>query len=301
MAVDFQLIDDSENLLRVCEDLRQFSWLAVDTEFERTNTYYAELCLLQLASPDSTVLIDPIRINNLEPVFALLFDESIIKVFHSARQDLEIFYHLKGQVPVPLFDTQLAAPLLGYDESIGYANLVQAMLGVELGKSQTRTNWKQRPLRRKQLEYAAEDVIYLAKIYELMRDKLAGHISEKVLDQQHEALTRDEVYAPDPAGLWIKIRAAKSFSGNNLSVLQQLSTWREETARRENRPRKWILSDRAIIDIARALPEDIDSLSDIKSVDNKTREAYGEMLLSRIKTGIEQPPLAFPERNGYKL
>ena len=140
MNEDLQLIQNESALAQHCERLRGSAWLAVDTEFERTNTYYPELCLVQVANDRMTAVIDPLAIADLEPLYELLYDPAISKVFHAARQDLELFFHIKGNVPAPVFDTQLAATLLGYDKEIGYANLVKATLGVELAKTQTRTN-----------------------------------------------------------------------------------------------------------------------------------------------------------------
>ncbi len=291
---DYIYVDDAASLVCVCERLRYSTWLAIDTEFERVSTYYPELCLLQIANGTEVVIIDPLAIDDLEPLFALLYDNAITKVFHSARQDLELFFHLKGKVPLPLFDTQLAAPLLDYDATMGYANLVKAMLGVELSKSQTRTNWKRRPLKEKQLRYAADDVIYLGRIYEIMFEKLAASGQLESLGQQLAALARPEVYVPDPADQWVKIREAKRFSGTNLSVLQQLTSWREETARSENLPRKWVLPDRAIIDMARLLPTDADALAEVKSVTTEARQKYGPALLSRIVEAQRMPPRPVP-------
>ena len=165
MNKKYLTIENEEDLGKFCEQLKGSPWLAVDTEFERTQTYFPELCLLQVANADIAAIIDPIAIADLDPFFEVLYDKSITKVFHSGHQDLEIFFNLKGSVPTPIFDTQIAAPLLGYAEQIGYAKLVHQLSGVELGKAFTRSDWKQRPLKQGQLEYAINDVTYLGVAY----------------------------------------------------------------------------------------------------------------------------------------
>jgi len=282
MNEDLELIENESALAQHCERLRGSAWLAVDTEFERTNTYYPELCLVQVANERMTAVIDPLAIADLEPLYDLLYDAAICKVFHAARQDLELFFHIKGNVPAPVFDTQQAATLLGYDREIGYANLVKATLGVELAKTQTRTNWKRRPLTHTQLEYAADDVIYLARVYELFKLKLdaSGQLPE--MEAACAALTRPELYQPDPGMMWQKIKAARHLDGKALAVLKQLAAWRELTARTENQPRKWILQDSTLLDMARRLPADRDALSCIKGMNDRALKKYGAALLEIV-------------------
>jgi len=293
---DFILVDDDQSLDKLCHQLRETSWLAIDTEFERTNTYFPELCLIQVSNGCQVFIIDPLRIKNLEPLHDLLYLTSIVKVFHSARQDLELFFHIKGCVPMPVFDTQLAAPLMGYESSPGYARLVKDILGVELSKSQTRTNWKRRPLTDEQLRYAADDVIYLAQIYQRMRENLGETKFSSVVVDHCSALNDASIYSPDPDRLWTKIKEASRYSGEKLAALQQLSSWREKTAKQENRPRKWILQDRAILDMARYLPASEAELASIKSLNDAVRRKYGETLLEIIERARQSKPLPVPDR-----
>ncbi len=282
MNKDLVFIDNDVALTRLCEQLQGCSWLAVDTEFERVSTYYPELCLLQVANNGITAVIDPLAIANLEPLYDMLYDPSITKVFHAARQDLEIFFHIKGELPVPLFDTQIAASMLGYDKQTSYANLISEILGVALAKTQTRTNWKRRPLNRSQLEYAADDVIYLGQVYELLLAKLIESGHKSLLDEECNALARPELYLPDPETMWLKIKEARKLEGNSLAVLQQLAAWREITARAENQPRKWILQDYTLVDMARLLPASQDDLSRIKGVNERVLQRHGATLLEII-------------------
>ncbi len=288
MNKDLVFIDSDLALTQLCGQLKGCSWLAVDTEFERVNTYYPELCLLQLANNEITAVIDPLIIANLEPLYDVLYDASITKVFHAARQDLEVFFHIKGELPVPLFDTQIAAALLGHDKHIGYANLIREVLGVELAKTQTRTNWKRRPLSRSQLEYAADDVIYLGQVYELFLIKLIESGHKSLMDEEFNVLLRPKLYQSDPENMWRKIREARKLKGNVLAVLQQLAAWREITARAENRPRKWILHNNTLVEMARLLPANQDDLSRIKGVNKRVLKRHGATLLDIIgRAGVE--------------
>jgi ribonuclease D len=284
MNKDLVLINSNLALTQLCGQLQGASWLAVDTEFERSCTYYPELCLLQVASNEITAVIDPLPIADLTPLYTVLYDPAITKVFHAARQDLELFFHIKGAVPAPLFDTQIAAALRGYNQQIGYANLAREVLHVDLAKTQTRTNWKHRPLSRRQLEYAADDVIYLGQLYELLLAKLINSNQLPLLEEQCNALTRLELYEPDQETMWlkIKIREVDNFNGKPLAVFKRLAAWREITARTENRPRKWILKDHTLVEMARLLPACLEDLSCINGVNEWIVKRHGATLLEII-------------------
>ena len=276
MKNHLQLIDDEMSLKKLCARLQGCPWLAVDTEFERESTYYPELCLVQVAGNGNVGLIDTLAIADLEPLYALLYDPSITKVFHSARQDFEIFYHLKGKLPAPLFDTQIAAALRGYDQQTGYASLVKDVLDVDLAKSQTRTDWKRRPLSPEQLHYAMDDVIYLGPLYELLLGKLIEFGQLPQFQEQCRALNRSELYEPDPETMWqkIRIRAVKNFREPSLTVFKKLAAWRELTAREQNLPRKWLLADHALVEIAKRLPESIEEFTAIDKISEKMAKRY---------------------------
>ena len=246
--------------------------------------------MIQVANADIAAIIDPIAINNLESFFEILYDQSITKVFHSAHQDLEIFLHLKGSVPTPVFDTQIAAPLLGYAEQIGYGKLAQQVTGIELGKAFTRSDWKFRPLKKGQLEYAINDVIYLGLIYVEFVEKLEKLNRSSWLEKDFSALGDADRYQPDPEHVWKKIRESKKLKGEKLAVLQKLAAWREVTARKENSPRNWLVKDDAIVDMAQLLPEDMNELSRIKTLQDRFVKKYGEGLLKIIHEGRNNSP-----------
>jgi len=274
------LIDDEASLSILCEKLKESRWLAVDTEFERVSTYYPELCLVQVSNGELTAVVDPIAIKDINPLLDLLYQPSITIVLHSAHQDLEIFFNIKRSVPVTLFDTQLAAPLLGYAQGIGYGNLVKEVLDIELEKGHARADWKKRPLIEGMLRYAADDVIYLGKVYEIFIEKLKVIKDKSALNDKLDRLKKPATYEPDPGLMWKKIFAAKKMKGKQLDIIKKLAAWREITARKRNRPRKWILSDLSLIEMVKQLPEDKTELLKIDKVSEKIVDRYGEELLT---------------------
>ncbi len=282
MNHDYIFIDDTAALTTLCEQMTGSPWLAVDTEFERERTYYPELCLLQIANTEITAIIDPLTIPDLGPVFDLLYNPAITKVFHSARQDLEIFFHLKGSLPLPLYDTQLAGAAAGYDNSIGYANLVEKMLAVTLDKAHTRTDWKRRPLKPSHLRYAADDVIYLGLIYEQLLTRITNPDKLTSLQNEFRKMNDPLLYVPAPETMWQKISESRKFSSPELTLLQQLAAWRELTARSENLPRKWVMPDQMLIDIARLMPATDEELASIKGQPAGLLQRHGSTLLALV-------------------
>ena len=206
---DYLLIDTAEDLENLCHQLQDAAWLAVDTEFLRESTYFPKLCLLQIATPQLTACIDALSISKIDVVLDLIYRKNIVKVMHAARQDLEIFYHLRGSLPQPVFDSQLAAPLLGHPEQMGYASLVEAFLGIHLSKAHTRTDWSQRPLSDAQLQYAADDVRYLAQLYPLLYAKLEQLDRLDWLADDFTALTDPVQYERPPEQAWLRVKGAQ--------------------------------------------------------------------------------------------
>lgn len=246
-----EYIDNFAALERACQQLGQSQTICVDTEFHRETTYYPQLALIQLANPERTYCIDPLAIENLQPLQALFANTGILKVFHAAGQDMEIFLHTFGSLPTPVFDTQIAATLLGLGEQIGYAALIQEYLHVDVDKSQTRTDWMQRPLSDKQIEYAGGDVYHLCKVYPMMAHQLHALQREDWLADDFRALANPQNYLPHPPDMWRKIKANQKLRGVELAILQATTAWREITAQQRNKPRKRIINDDALIDMAR--------------------------------------------------
>lgn len=293
---DLLYIVDQPALNDFCAGLRGVSWLALDTEFIREQTYYPQLCLIQIASADRVACIDPLALPSLDPLLDLLYDPAITKVLHAAQQDLEIFYHLRGAVPTPVFDTQLAALVLGYGSQIGYAALVQQLLGVELDKTHTRANWRHRPLAPEWLAYAAADVRYLRELYPRQQAALAARGWLDALAEDFAALAVPDRYRLQPWEAWRRIREHNRLRGVQRAVLRTLAAWREERASTHDRPRRWILDDAALLELARRMPKTPDELSRIRGLPATTVQRQGETLLARIATARAEPPEQWPVR-----
>jgi ribonuclease D len=292
-------VDSPDALLRLCNELAAEPWLVLDTEFIREDSYYPKLCLIQIGSATQLACIDTLAITDLSPLFKLLSNPACVKVLHAASQDLEIFFHLNGQPPAPIFDTQLAAALLGYGEQIGYANLVMALLQVELDKTQTRTDWSRRPLTKKQIDYALDDVRHLRDIYLRMLQQLTEQGRQSWLDLDFAALAAADRYRPDPEQAWLRVKNANKLKGVRLNVLRHLARWREHTAMRENKPRKWILSDDHLIALAQQMPASIEEL-DVRDLNMALLERYGATLLELITQARQEPEALWPKSRTYK-
>jgi ribonuclease D len=296
-----QYIDTTQGVATLAATLSGAPWIAIDTEFLRERTYRPELCLLQIASggSDKTVAcIDPLAVDNIDPLLDVIYEPSVLKVLHAAGQDLEIFYWLRGEVPHNLFDTQVAAPLLGYAEQIGYGNLVSEILKKELSKSHSRADWSRRPLPAKQLQYAADDVIYLSQMYPVMRDRLnkLGRLSW--LDQEWLDMTRSEIYEKPAGEVWKRLRHIEKLKGPRLSIAQQLASWRELTARKENLPRNWLMKDETISDLAKQMPDELGELKHVRGLSSGTIKHHGQTIVDTIEKAKEIAPekLQIPKR-----
>ena len=285
-----EFIDTPDALAEFCASLKGCEWLALDTEFMREKTYYPKLCLVQVGVPERCACIDPLALDSLEPLYDLLFDTSITKVLHACSQDQEIFANLAGKVPTPIFDTQMAAPLLGLAEQIGYGNFIHEVLGVSLEKAHARADWSRRPLSSEQLEYAADDVRYLAEAYPQVRDRLAKQGRLAWLEAEFAPYEQLERYQSTPPNAWKRIRGLEKLRPKALSIIQQLAAWREQQAQDKDLPRNWIIKDEIMIDIARLAPQKIDALSAIRGMPPKTVERYGQKLIELVAAGAGREP-----------
>ena len=297
-------IDTLQALAQLCRQLETSPWLAIDTEFLRESTYYPQFCLLQIANQDIVACIDPLQLEDLEPLWQLLYRPEIIKVFHAGRQDLEIFYHLHGKLPAPVFDTQIAAPLLGFSDQIGYAQLVAEVLGVQLEKGHSRTDWRKRPLSPQQLQYAADDVRYLGPMYLELRQQLEKLHRLSWLEEDFATLTNPATYANPPEDAWRRIKGARKLKGKQLAILKQLASWRERTAVEHNLPRGWVLKDDLLCQIARLRPKTPQALAQLRGIGDKIIKRHGETICRLIaettasdaKEAPYQPPTRTPEQ-----
>lgn len=288
------LIDTPDALQTLCEQLKGSEWLAIDTEFIRERTYYPRLCLIQVSNGEVAACVDPIRLEDIQPFLDILFDGSILKVFHAARQDLEIFWNDWQQFPLPLFDTQPAAALLGYGDQVGYANLVKQVLQVELPKDQSRTDWSARPLNEQQVRYALDDVIYLGQLYLEMRGKLSDRERLQWLAADFATLADPDTYEPDPRTTWKRVKGRQHLRGRQLAVLQALAEWREVQARNRDLPRKWVMKDDLMVEMCRRLPRNLESLAKIRGVDAGLVRKEGKTILELIQRASQSPKDEWP-------
>lgn len=271
--------------------LGRSEYLTIDTEFMRERTYWPQLCLVQIASPgdDKAYLIDPLGDLDLAPLFELMSNQNILKVFHAARQDIEIFVNLAGEVPAPIFDTQIAAMVCGYGDQVGYETLVNKIAKASLDKSSRFTDWARRPLTEKQLRYAAGDVTHLRTIYETLSKELEKSGRGGWLGSEMEVLEAKSTYVVEPEEAWRRIKT-RSNDPRFLGVVKALATWREAEAQGRNAPRGRILKDDAILEIAAARPSSRDQLMQLRSLQREGRKAEtADRIVELVAEGLESP------------
>ena len=259
------IIKTTSELSQFCDFAYNFDYMTVDTEFLRERTYYPKLCLIQLAIPgdqeNRAVLIDPLEGNlDLSPLYKLFLDSDIVKVFHAARQDLEIFFHDQNIIPSPLFDTQLAAMVCGFGEQVGYETLVRSICKVNLDKSSRFTDWSLRPLSNNQQQYALADVTHLRQIYEYLKEQLKLNQRETWLEEELNILKNPETYITRPNEAWRRIKS-RSNSSKFLAIVARLAEFRETYAQKNNIPRNRVLKDDALMELASLKPKSFDDLS----------------------------------------
>jgi ribonuclease D len=289
------VITTQAELDAVTDELAKSEFVTVDTEFIRETTFWPELCLIQMASPDVTALVDPLSPDiDLAPFFRLMANEAVIKIFHAARQDIEIIFHLGGLIPHPVFDTQVAAMVCGFGDSVSYDQLVQKITGTQLDKSSRFTDWRHRPLSDKQLAYALADVTHLIDVYRHLKVELEREDRAHWLNEEMEILTSRSTYDPRPEDAWkrLKMRLRKP---QELAVMQAVSTWRELEARERNVPRGRVLKDDAIYEIAQQQPRDAAALARLRTTPKGwERSATAATLLGVINNALSIPKEQMP-------
>jgi len=296
-------ITSSDQLKEFCASLHSSDVLAVDTEFVRERTYFHRVGLIQVAGKNEFAAIDPILLNDLTPLLELLKDPNKTKVFHAARQDLEILVRLCGQVIPPIFDTQIAAALVGWGSQISFAKLIQKVLGKRIHKSETYTDWCRRPLSQNQIHYAIDDVRYLMPAYERLLEKLkqlnrSDWMEGEVADWEDPATFA----LPDPQTRYMKIKNLRSLNTRNIAVLRELAAWRERVAVSRDCLAKAIVRDETLLEIARKMPTNVKDLSSLRGFHHKEVSKSGKAIIESVKRGNEVPedklPI-LPESDGH--
>ena len=290
-----KFIQTTEDLNSLCERLARHPFVTVDTEFIREKTYWPRVCLIQIASVDEACCVDPLAQGiDLTALFELMRNKDVVKVFHAARQDIEIFYHLDGCTPYPVFDTQLAAMVCGFGESVSYQNLVQKMLGIELDKSMRFTDWSRRPLTEKQIVYALADVTHLRDIYKKMRDLLTETGRTHWVDDDTAFLVNPATYENDSSAVWkrLKINSNKPVY---LAMCQALAAYREDEAKRLDRPRKHIMRDEILLEIAANMPSDAEEMAKMRGLPQGFANGrMGREILKIIADVKSRDPSTYP-------
>jgi ribonuclease D len=290
-----QLITDTKTLAETCARLARHPFVTVDTEFLRESTYYPKLCVLQMASVEEAIVVDALAAGiDLAPLFELLANTRVMKVFHAARQDIEICWHAAQMIPAPLFDTQVAAMVLGYGDSISYDQLVQRITGDTLDKSSRFTDWTRRPLTDTQLVYAVSDVTHLRDVYLKLSADLERRGRADWLRDEMRILTSPDTYRMEPERAWerLKTRARKP---KELAVLIEVASWREREAQTRDVPRSRVLKDDVIGDIAIQAPTTIERLASLRSLPKGfERSKWGEAIIEAVQTGLARDPKTLP-------
>lgn len=290
----FTFIDHEEALTSACAGWKTCEALALDTEFERSRTYYPRIGLIQVCDGETVYLIDPLALSRLDPFFEVLRERQVVKILHASSEDIEVFYHLGQTVPRPLFDTQVAAPFAGYGYAPGYRRLVYRMLSVQLTKAETRSNWLQRPLTRSQMIYAAQDVIYLLPLYRLLQRRLAAKGRERWVSQEIENILDPRRFHSDGSSIYRRIPQAWQLDRRSLEVLRRLCMWREEQARSQDLPRRFVMQDSVLLEIARKRPATLVALKAIRGIPAPVMAVGADALVSSIQDALSVSQGALP-------
>ncbi|MGZ5823188.1 MAG: ribonuclease D [Hyphomicrobium sp.] len=290
-----RIVTTSQDLTSACQRLSDSDFVAVDTEFMREQTFWPQLCLVQLASPEDAFILDPMAPGlDLAPFWSLMANESVAKVFHAARQDIEIVFAKTGLVPRPVFDTQIAAMVCGFGESISYVNLVKKVTGVDLDKSSRFTDWSRRPLSDKQLSYALADVTHLRDVYRHLKSEIDASGRADWLNEEMGVLTDRKTYEQHPDEAWQRLKLRVK-NRKALAVLMELAAWRERMAQSQDVPRARILRDEALYDIANQAPTSAEQLSELRTLsEGFSRSARARDILEAVKRGLQRDTKVLP-------
>jgi ribonuclease D len=290
------LITSSEDLARACERLAKFPVITVDTEFLRETTYYPLLCVIQMASPDEAVVVDALADGiDLDPFYALMVNEQVLKVFHAARQDIEIVWHRAGKLPHPIFDTQVAAMVLGYGDSIAYDALVEKVTGHRPDKTHRFTDWSRRPLSKEQIVYAEADVTHLRDVFKALDADLKKRGRNDWVSEEMEVLTSPRTYDAEPSRAWERLKS-RVRKPKELAVLMEVAAWREREAQSRDVPRGRVLKDDAIGDIATHAPISLEKLAHLRSIPKGfERSKWGSDIVAAVQRGVARDPNSLPK------
>lgn len=287
-------VSDAAGLRDLASELSESPVIGIDTEFIREKTYFARLCLVQVATETVCAIIDPLAIEDLSPLYRLLEDPAITKIMHAGSQDLEIFYRASGQVTAPVFDTQVAATLAGFPQQVGYGALVNEMLGVKLDKGDSYTDWARRPLSDTQVEYALNDVRYLPEMYRRLTQQLDANERSGWLAADFARMADESTYIIEPHEQWRRVKRISSLNRRQLALAREIAAWRENEAMRRDVPKRWVLGDEGVIEVARRAPRSSGELLAIRGVSDNLGRGPAAQLLAAVTRGLEVPEEELP-------
>lgn len=289
------VISDTASLAAFCQRLSSEPFITIDTEFLRDKTYWPVLCLVQMAGPNEAAAIDALADGlDLQPLFDLLANEAVIKVFHAARQDVEIFVRMTGKVPTPLVDTQVVAMVCGFGDAASYETLATKLAGARIDKSSRFTDWSHRPLTEKQLSYALSDVTYLRTVYEKLHAKVAKSGRAHWVEDEMAILNDPNTYRANPENAWMRLKT-RSDKPRFLAVLKEIAAWREREAQARDLPRNRLVKDETLLEIAAHPPKDVDALSRCRGLSRSFAEGkLGDGVLAAVKRGLDMPESEAP-------
>ena len=290
-------ITDQADLEAFAKRARESSLLAIDTEFLREKTYYAKLCLLQMQTDDETVIVDPFAVSDLTVLAPVFTDPAVLKLFHAGSQDIEILYRAVGVMPAPIFDTQLAAALLGHTQQIGYGALVGLFCGVQLKKIDSYTDWSRRPLSPSQVEYAADDVIYLPEVYRKMSAQLESLGRIHWLDPDFAELVDPKKYAINERDRYRRLKRVGQLKRRQLSAAREVAEWRELKAERSDIPRKWVMTDEQIVEACKREASSIDELFMVRGLSDKLSTRDAREVVKCLVRGLNTPADDWPDQD----
>jgi ribonuclease D len=283
-----------DHLYRLCEQARTEGIIALDLEFIREHSYVPQLALIQVAVQDTCAMIDPLEIDHLKPLLGIVRSPEVVKVLHAAGQDAEVLFWYTRTPPTRVFDTQLAAAFVGLGEQLSYGRLVEKLIGVSLAKSESYSNWLQRPLSPEQVAYALDDVRYLLSLHEQLSKRLAQLGRTAWAEEEFRKFESSEQYQRDPRRLYQRIRRANSLASSSLSVLRELADWRDQEARRRNQPPGSVLRDEVLVEIARKAPTTLDDLQRLRGVPQRETLRSGSILIAMVQRGLAIPDAQQP-------
>jgi len=301
LQLQYQYLNQANQLVEACAQLQSASTLYINTEFHRESSYYPKLALIQILGNEQCYLVDPLAIQDLTPLWTLIHQQHVTKVFHAARQDIECIFNHSHKIPYPIFDTQVAASLLGYGAQVGFSSLTQQLLDIGLNKEESFSDWLMRPLSQSQKDYAACDVLYLEPLYQKLMQKLEQKKRLAWLYEEQDNLYHPDHFIADNKKAFQRVKGAQKLKGQRLAILRELALWREEEAQHANVPRRRVLSDEFLLNLSKRKQPTLDQIHSLRGISSYQLQQYGDALLEAVRKGKACPKDEWPKMGQYSV